>query len=82
MLFECTALTPLGQQQADLFTPCTDTMCSFLPQQDHLGALNYIQRFNNGYRLSKCHEHKTLLPCLAQVISLLGWPKLVKFFFF
>ena len=38
--FECTALAPLRQQHADLFTPHTDTMCSFSPQQDHLGVLN------------------------------------------
>ena len=26
--------------------------------------------------------HMTSLPCLTQVISLVGWPKLVKSFFF
>ena len=39
---ECTALTPLRQQHADLFRPRTDTMRSFFTQQDHLGVLNYI----------------------------------------
>ena len=34
------------------------------------------------HRLSKSHEHLILLPRLAQVISLVGWPKHVKFFFF
>ena len=28
--------------------------------------------------MSEFHEHMTVLPCLAQVISLVGWPKLVK----
>ena len=42
MLIECIALAPLGQQHADLFTPCTDTMRSFFAQQDHLGVLNYV----------------------------------------
>ena len=32
MVFECTALAPLRQQHADLFTPHTDTMCSFSAQ--------------------------------------------------
>ena len=38
--------------------------------------------FELRYRLSESHEHTTSLPCLAQVISLVGWPKLVRFFFF
>ena len=42
MVLECTALAPLRQQHADLFTPHTDTMCSFFAQQDHLGVLNYV----------------------------------------
>ena len=54
----------------------------------------YLNSKNRGYirpasvvyrlrdRLSEFHEHMTLLPWLAQVISLVGWPKLVKFFFF
>ena len=33
MIFECTALAPLRQQHADLFTPRTDTMRSFFAQQ-------------------------------------------------
>ena len=41
-VFEYTALTPLRQQHADLFTPRTDTMRSFSAQQDHLGVLNYV----------------------------------------
>ena len=35
MIFECTALAPLRQQHADLFTPRTDTMRSCFAQQDH-----------------------------------------------
>ena len=42
MIFECTALAPLRQQHADLFTPCTVTMCSFFAQQNDLGVLNYV----------------------------------------
>ena len=42
MVFECTALAPLRQQYADLFTPRTETMRSFFAQQDHLGVLNYV----------------------------------------
>ena len=42
MVFECTALAPLRQQHADLFTPHTDTMRSFFAQQDHLGVLKYV----------------------------------------
>ena len=42
MVFECTALAPLRQQYADLFTPHTETMRSFFAQQDHLGVLNYV----------------------------------------
>ena len=40
MVFECTALSPLRQQHADLFTPRTDTKRSlqgcFFTQQDRL----------------------------------------------
>ena len=39
---ECTALAPLRQKHADLFTPVTDTMRSFFAQPDHLGILNYV----------------------------------------
>ena len=42
MTFDCKALAFLRQRHADLFTPSTDTMRSFLAQQDHLGVLNYI----------------------------------------
>ena len=44
MIFECTALAPLRQQHADLFTPRTVTMRSFFAQQNHLaqGVLNYV----------------------------------------
>ena len=42
MIFECTALAPLRQRHADLFTPATDTMRSFFAQPDHLGVLNYV----------------------------------------
>ena len=42
VIFECTALAPLRQQHADLFTPRTDTMRFFSAQQDHLGLLNYV----------------------------------------
>ena len=41
-IFECTALAPLRQQHADLFTPRTVTMRSFFAQQNHLGVLNYV----------------------------------------
>ena len=37
-----TALAPLRQQHANLFTPRTDTMRSFFVEQDHLGVLNYV----------------------------------------
>ena len=40
MIFECTALAPLRQQHADLFTPRTDTMRSFFAQQNQLGVLS------------------------------------------
>ena len=40
--FECTALAPLRQQHADLFTPRTGTMRSFFGQQNHLGVLHYV----------------------------------------
>ena len=40
--FECTALAPLKQQHADLFTPRTVTIRSFSAQQNHLGVLNYF----------------------------------------
>ena len=42
MIFECTALAPLRQQHADLFTPRTGTMRSCFAQQNHLGVLNYV----------------------------------------
>ena len=42
MIFECTALAPLRQQHADLFTPRTVTMRSFFAQQNRLGVLNYV----------------------------------------
>ena len=42
MIFECTALAPLRQKHAYLFTPATDTMRSFFAQPDHLGVLNYV----------------------------------------
>ena len=42
IIFECTALAPLRQQHADLFTPPTDTMRSFFAQPDHWGVLNYV----------------------------------------
>ena len=38
MIFECTALAPLRQKYADLFTP----MGSFFAQPDHLRVLNYV----------------------------------------
>ena len=77
MIFECTALIPLRQKHADLFTPATDTMRSFFAQPDHLGVLNYV------IDCLDCMDIRHyVLPLLAQVISLVGWPKLVKFFFF
>ena len=42
VIFECTALAPLRQQHADLFTPRTVTMRSFFAQQNHLAVLNYV----------------------------------------
>ena len=75
MVFECTALSPLMQRHADLFTPRTDIMRSFLAQQDHLADLNYVIDCLNNV-------HMSLLPGLAQVISLVGWPKLVQLLFF
>ena len=42
MIFECTALAHLRQQDADLSTPRTNTMRSLFAQQDHLGGLNYV----------------------------------------
>ena len=70
MIFGCTALASLRQQHADLFTPHTDSMRSFLAQQDHLGVLNYVM---DSHSLNFMNI-MTLLPCLA---SLVGWPKLV-----
>jgi len=52
MYFECTALAPLRQQHADLFTPRTDTMRSFFAQQDHLGVLNYVIDCLNMHRMT------------------------------
>ena len=52
--------------------PCTP----FFAQQDHLGGIEL------RYRLSQFHEHLPSLPCLAQVLSLVGWPKLVQIFCF
>ena len=42
MIFECTALAPLRQQHADLFTPRIVTMRYLFAQQNHLGVLNYV----------------------------------------
>ena len=42
MIFGCAALTFLRHRHAGLFMPSTDTMRSFLAQQDHLGVLNYV----------------------------------------
>ena len=44
LIFECTstALAPLRQQHADLFTPRTVTMRSFFAQQNHLRVLIYV----------------------------------------
>ena len=42
MICKCTALAPLGQQHADVFTPRTVTMRSFFAQQNHLGVLDYV----------------------------------------
>ena len=59
MIFECTALAPLRQQHADLFTPRTDTMRSLSAQQDHLGVLSYI---TDCLKMCVFHEHMTVLP--------------------
>ena len=56
MIFECTALAPLRQQRADLSTPRTDTMRSFLAQQDHLEVETLVTksfRQSIAYKLSK-----------------------------
>ena len=58
MVLECTALAPLRQQHADLFTPHTDTMRSFFAQQDHLAHGGLELR----YRLSEFHAYMTSLP--------------------
>ncbi len=42
MVRECAALQPLRQQYAALFTADTDTMRSFLAQQDHMQVFNFI----------------------------------------
>ena len=42
IIFECTALAPLRQRHADLFTPRTVTMRSFFAQQNNLGVLSYV----------------------------------------
>ena len=51
MIFECTALAPLRQQHADLFTPRTGTM-----------GFCAAGGFEIRHRLSRLHEHMTLLP--------------------
>ena len=42
IIFEYAALAALRQQHANLFTPRTDTMRSFLGQQAHLEVLKYL----------------------------------------
>ena len=42
MVHECSALQPLRQQYAALFTRDTDTMRSFFAQQDHMQVFNFI----------------------------------------
>ena len=70
MTFDCTALAFLRR------TPSTNTMRSFFAQQDHLGVLNYVIDCLDFMKIwHYCHD-------LAQVISLVGWLKLVKSFFF
>ena len=41
MIHECSALQPLRQQYATLFTADTDTMMSFFAQQDHMQVFNF-----------------------------------------
>ena len=45
-------------------------------------SLCHFRGFALSHRLFGFHEHWTLLQYLAQVISLVGWPMLVKVFFF
>ena len=54
MIFECTALAPLRQQHADLFTPRTVTMRSAIS-----GISGSVEL---RHKLSELHEHMTLLP--------------------
>lgn len=76
MTFECAAVSLLQQRHEDLFTPHTDTMPSFLSQQDRLGVLNYMIDCSDLMKTRHyCYD-------LAQVISRIVWPKVVKFFFF
>ena len=55
MRFECSALAPLRQQHACLFTPRTDTIFA---QQDHLGILSLVIDCN---KLEACKERKSKL---------------------
>jgi len=42
MVYECSALQPLGQQYVSLFTTDTDTMRSFFAQQDHMQVFDFL----------------------------------------
>ena len=42
LVFVCTALAPLQQHYADLFTGDTDSMRAFFAQQDHMQVFPFI----------------------------------------
>ena len=42
LVFECTALAPLRQTYADLFTGDTGSMRAFFAQQDHMRVFHFI----------------------------------------
>ena len=42
MIFECTALAPLRQTYAELFTDGTDSMMAYFAQQDHRRVFHFI----------------------------------------
>jgi len=67
MVHECSALQPLRQQYAALFTADTDTMRSFFAQQDHMQVFNFIL---------DCLDFLDIRPgLLANAIRLVGWRK-------
>ena len=72
-MFKCAQLAPLRAKYADLFNDKDHTMRSFFAQQDHRRVFHYVRL------LKRANSHCC---CAAHVISLVGWLKRVKVFFF